>query len=115
MGSGTTPSPHMSPNSKLLLFDGPLGALDPFADAVDVLEKLTLLHVCATSGREATEALGETIATTEEEEGAAAWEPTVQQLPPPPTRVPERLSISMDGTMVHPESDAWRELTLGAT
>ena len=92
-----------------------LGALDPFADAVDVLEKLTLLHVCANSVREATEALGETIAATEEEEIAAAWDVAVQQLPPPPTRVPERLYISMDGTMVHTESDGWRELKLGAT
>ena len=91
-----------------------LGALDPFGDAVGVLEKLTLLHVCPNSVRVATETLGETIAAAEAQAVAVAWDVTVQELPPPPLRVPDRLYVSMDGTMVHTEQEGWRELKLGA-
>ena len=91
-----------------------LGALDPFADAVGVLEKLTLVHVCANSVREATETLGQTIAADEAQAVAAAWDVAVQQLPPPPPHAPERLYVSMDGVLVHTAADGWRELKLGA-
>jgi hypothetical protein len=91
-----------------------LGALDPFADAVGVLEKLTLVQVCANTVRDATETLGQTIAANEAQAIAAAWDVSVQHLPPPPPAAPARLYVSMDGTMVHADAEGWRELKLGA-
>ena len=91
-----------------------LGALDPFADAVTVLEKLALVHVSATTVRNATETLGASITAAEAQAVTAAFDVTVQELPPPAAPPPDRLYISMDGTMVHTEAEGWRELKLGA-
>jgi len=91
-----------------------LGALDPFEEAVGVLAKLTLLEVSANSVRDATETLGQTIAVHEQQEVAAAWAGAGPQAPSSAAHRPERLYISMDGTMVHTEAEGWRELKLGA-
>ncbi len=90
-----------------------LGATeDSFAQAVAVLQKLTLVEVCPNSAREATERLGECIAAAEAQAVATAWDDLPAPVATGPT--PPRLYISLDGTMVHTREDGWKEIKLGA-
>jgi hypothetical protein len=66
------------------------------------------------SVKETTENLGQTIATEERQVIEAAWNPRKPVLPEPPTRVPERLYVSIDGTAVHTHEEQWKEMKLGA-
>lgn len=89
-----------------------LGATqDSFAQAAQVLERLTLVHVSANSVREATEHLGALLLEQPEE-------PPAERAPSPPepalrTLSPSRLYITMDGVLAHLHERGWSELKVG--
>lgn len=91
-----------------------MGSRTPFEEATDVLQKLTLVTVSPNSCKAATETLGRTIAAQEDQAVAEAWKSKQPILPPLPTMIPDRLYVSMDGTMVHTHEGGWKEMRLGA-
>jgi hypothetical protein len=91
-----------------------MGALCPFEEAVHLIQKLSLVKVSANSSKEATEALGATIARDEQQALHTAWASKQPALPPAPTAIPERLYVSMDGALVHTREEGWKEMKLGA-
>lgn len=89
-----------------------LGATqDSFVQAAAVLERLTLVHVCANSVREATEQLGVVLLA----------QPTLPLLERPPsplprpsaTPSPNQLYISMDGVLAQLHQRGWSEIKVG--
>ena len=83
---------------------------DSFDDAADVLQRLTLVRVCSNLARTATERLGRVLAAAEDQAVTAAW---AGQLPPLAATTVARLSVSVDGLLVHTHA-GWKELKLGA-
>jgi hypothetical protein len=91
-----------------------MGSRAPFEEATDVLQRLTLVNISPNSCKTATETLGQTIAAQENKTVSDAWNSKKCILPPLPETIPERLYVSMDGTMVHTHEDGWKEMRLGA-
>jgi hypothetical protein len=89
-----------------------LGATqDSFAQAAQVLERLSLVHVSANSVRQATEQLG---AVLLEHHPQQRSEPAAGPAQPESvTRRPRRLYISMDGVMAHLHERGWSEIKVG--
>ena len=89
-----------------------LGATqDSFAQAAQVLERLTLVHVSANSIRDATEQLGTVLV-------AHQAQPLDQRTPaalPRATATPQtsRLYITMDGVLAHLHEHGWSEIKVG--
>lgn len=79
-----------------------------------VLEKLTLLHVSPTIVKAATDRVGQLVATQEDTAITAAWDTDDPHVPVLPAVIPERLYLSMDGTMVHLHEEGWKEMKTGA-
>ena len=87
-----------------------VGALaDSFEEAATLLGKLTLVQVCPNLARTATERLGTQLQACQEVTRASAWEDGTLPLAVSP---PARLSLSLDGVLVHTD-DGWREYKLG--
>lgn len=89
-----------------------LGATqDSFVQAAQVLERLTLVHVSATSVRDATEQLGALLlehqAQPQEEPGPSPQPRTIS------TARASRLYITMDGVLAHLRERGWSELKVG--
>ncbi len=91
-----------------------LGVNLPFADVQAVMETLVGVTVSPTTAQEATERVGQAIAAAEAQAEAATFQ--VAAALPPTLRVvgPERLYVSVDGTMVHLGAEGWKEVKLGA-
>jgi hypothetical protein len=89
-----------------------LGATqDSFAQAAQVLERLTLVHVSANSVRAATEQLGTLLHS---QQVAPLAEQPPSRLPDPSGRPkPSRLYITMDGVLAHLHERGWTELKVG--
>ena len=89
-----------------------LGATqDSFAEAAQVLERLSLVHVSANSVREATEQLGALLLEHQAQ-------PQSERPPSAPVRVittasPSRLYITMDGVLAHLHERGWSEIKVG--
>jgi uncharacterized protein UPF0236 len=89
-----------------------LGATqDSFVEAAKVLERLTLVHVCANSVREATEQLGEMLLEQQ-------TQPQSEIAPSAPARTnsrygPSPLYITMDGVLAHLHERGWSEIKAG--
>ena len=88
-----------------------LGATqDSFVQAAKVLERLTLVHVCANSVRQATEQLGEVLLEQ-------ATQPPSERAPSSAARSsrygPSPLYITMDGVMTHLHERGWSEIKVG--
>jgi hypothetical protein len=90
-----------------------MGAQCPFAEAAQLVGKLTLVAVCANGCRAATEQLGQLIDEAEAAEMARVWAGE-QPRAAPAVAVPMRLYSSMDGTSVHIEEEGFCEIRLGA-
>lgn len=90
-----------------------LGATqDSFAQAADVLARLSLVHVAPNTVRTATDELGQWLADEEETRCES-----LQHQPPPPSSSPvpaSPLCISLDGVQAHLRPDGWKELCVGA-
>lgn len=91
-----------------------LGTLVPYDQAVTVLEKLTLQSVSPTIVKAATDRVGQLVATHENTAISAAWNTDDPQAPALPAGIPNRLYLSMDGTMVHLHDEGWKEMKTGA-
>jgi len=91
-----------------------MGAEFDFEQAASVLEKLTLVDVCANSCRKAAETLGELVANDEEKSLSAAWNAKAPQLPAVSEPIAGDFYISMDGVTVHIEEQGWKNQWLGA-
>ena len=91
-----------------------LGTLVPYDQAVTVLEKLTLLRVSPTIVKAATDRVGQLVAPQDDAAITAAWDTDNPQAPALPAEIPERLYLSMDGTMVHLHEEGWKEMKTGA-
>jgi hypothetical protein len=89
-----------------------LGATqDSFAQAAQVLERLTLLHISPNSVRDATEQLGAVLIT---EQADPEHDTTPQSEPPRlPQSAPQRLYITMDGVFAHLHQRGWSEFKVG--
>jgi hypothetical protein len=89
-----------------------LGATqDSFVQAAKVLERLSLVHVCANSVREATEDLGELLLEQQPQ-------PHSESAPSSPARSSSRygsspLYITMDGVLAHLHERGWSEIKAG--
>ncbi len=89
-----------------------LGATqDSFAQAAQVLERLTLVHVSATSVRDATEQLGAVLLASQPQPDPDP--PAPASVPAPATARPERLYITMDGVLAHLHQRGWSEIKVG--
>jgi hypothetical protein len=91
-----------------------MGSRGPFEDAVGTLGRLTLVTVSPNTCKTSTETLGQTIGAQEDQAVTDAWDSKKPILPPLPATIPDRLYVSMDGTMVHTREDGWKEMRLGA-
>lgn len=78
-------------------------------EVLALLETLTLVRVCPTLARAATERLGEAVQAHEQQTVAAAWGPGTL---PTAVAAPPRLYLSMDGVLVQTDQ-GWREYKLG--
>jgi hypothetical protein len=92
-----------------------LGATqDSFQDAANLLERLSLVHVCANTVRDATERLGAVLVAAQAH--SAARQQRVDDLPvttlTPAPRIP-RVYISMDGIQTHLRGRGWSEMKVG--
>jgi hypothetical protein len=91
-----------------------MGAQFTFEEAATLIEKLTLVTVCPSSSQAATEALGQMVLQEEGQSVEAAWNTRQSEVPTPPSQVPARLYVSMDGSSIHIREEGWREIKLGA-
>ncbi len=91
-----------------------LGVHLPFAEVQAVMQSLLGVAVSPTTVQEATERVGQAIMTAEAQAEAAAFQVAVLPSPIPPGPEPERLYVSVDGTMVHLREEGWKEVKLGA-
>ena len=91
-----------------------MGAEFDFEEAARVLEKLTLVDVCANSCRKAAETLGALVAEDEQKSLAAAWDGKAPQMPAVLDPIAGDFYISMDGVMVHIDGQGWKNQWLGA-
>jgi Uncharacterised protein family (UPF0236) len=88
-----------------------LGATqDSFVQAAQVLERLTLVHVCANSVRDASEELGAVLLAHPSQ---PLPEPSSAPGRPRSTSLPTRLYISMDGVLAHLHERGWSEIKVG--
>jgi hypothetical protein len=90
------------------------GIREAFADAREVIQKLSLVTVCPNTIRAATEGMGQRIIQAEQHAVTQACDSTDPVLPQPPTPAPARLYVSMDGNMVNTHAAGWKENKLGA-
>lgn len=90
------------------------GVREAFAEASDLLARLTLITVSPNTIRSAAESVGAGIIAAEHESVTQAFAVSSPELPTPPTTLPERLYVSMDGNMVNTREDHWKENKLGA-
>lgn len=89
-----------------------LGATqDSFAQAANVLERLTLLHLSPNSLRDATEQLGTLLHEQQTQQAACAQAGDV--LPLAATPVPTRLYVTMDGVLALLHERGWSEIKVG--
>jgi hypothetical protein len=89
-----------------------LGATqDSFADAIPVLDRLTLLHTSPNSVRAATEELGAVLVAEQAKRATTAEEGYA--LPAADAPPPQRLYITMDGVLAHLHDPGWSELKVG--
>jgi len=92
-----------------------MGVYGAFDEAAKIIERLIGVAVCGNRVRASTEGLGAAIDARDQAEVDAAWD---VHLPPPPAppreMAPERLYISMDGTMTNIRGEGWKEVRLGA-
>ncbi|MDW8101103.1 MAG: ISKra4 family transposase [Anaerolineae bacterium] len=86
----------------------------PFEEAAQLVSRLTGVSVCPNTVREATEGLGRVVVEKEREAVEAAWNLATPHLPPLPEEVPQRLYVSMDGTVVRTWEEGWKEMKIGA-
>jgi Uncharacterised protein family (UPF0236) len=91
-----------------------LGVSLPFAEAAELAALLLPVVVSPTTVAEATERVGEAIAAAEAQAEAATWNLAATPQPTPSVAGPERLYVSVDGTMVHLGEEGWKEAKLGA-
>lgn len=91
-----------------------LGTQEAFDEAAEMVEKLTGTPVSANLVRRVTEAVGMAIETDQDEAISRAWESDGAVLPPVAEKVPDRLYISMDGTMANIREQGWKEMRVGA-
>jgi hypothetical protein len=89
-----------------------VGLHSPFAEAAQLIGRLTLVEVSPTSVREATENLAELARAEDAAQVQALWEHTAP-LPEPPAVVPSRLYIAMDGITVLTHEEGWKEVKVG--
>jgi hypothetical protein len=82
-----------------------------FAQAGQVLERLTLIHVSANSVRDATEQLGALLLAHQAQ--PVAHPPACALAPQPATARVSRLYISMDGVLAHLHERGWSEIKVG--
>ena len=88
-----------------------LGATaDSFEEAMTLLDKLTLVHVCPNVVRAATERFGQVLQAVEQQTVAAAW---TSGTIPLAVAAPPQLYLSLDGVLVHTQ-EGWRGYQLGA-
>lgn len=103
---------HLCAGSRSLALDAVLALLgatqESFAQAANVLERLTLVHVSPNSVRQATEQLGAVLLAAQAGQHAA---PPAARCAP--QRPPRRLDVTMDGVMPHLHEAGWSELTVG--
>lgn len=91
-----------------------LGATqDSFAQAAEVLERLTLVHVCPNSVRAATQELGALLLAQQSQSEAADVANSAPAPAVTPAAGPSRLYISMDGVMAHLHQRGWSEFKVG--
>jgi hypothetical protein len=90
-----------------------MGAQGPFEEAVELIRRLTLVEVCPNSCKEATEMLGHLVGEQERQQVKEAWDVQHFVLPSSPEDVPQRLYVSIDGTLVHTREEGWKEMKLG--
>lgn len=84
-----------------------LGATqDSFAQAAQVLERLSLVHVSPNSVRQATEQLGALLV-------AQPSQPLSETVPSSLHLAPSRLYITMDGVLAHLHERGWSEIKVG--
>jgi hypothetical protein len=89
-----------------------LGATqDSFAEAAQVLERLTLVHISANSVRDATEQLG-TVLLAQQAQSVTEQPPRGVACLPTAAR-PTRLYITMDGVLAHLHERGWSEIKVG--
>lgn len=91
-----------------------LGVQFPFAEAAEMLAKLTLVQVSPNACRQATESLGALVAQAEEAAVAQAWADEEAVLPAVQDAIAGTLYVSMDGVTVHIEGEGWKNQWLGA-
>lgn len=86
-----------------------LGATqNSFAQAAEILERLTLLHLAPNTIRQATEQFGASLVAVQ-----TADHPPSGARPHPTRPQPKRLYITFDGVFVHLPETGWSELKLG--
>jgi len=89
-----------------------LGATqDSFADAAQVLARLTLVQISPNSVRAATETLGATLMATQTAQVAAVQAGQTRPIASMPA--PDRLYVTMDGVLAHLHDGGWREIKVG--
>ncbi len=89
-----------------------LGATqDSFVEAAHVLERLTLVHVSATSVRDATEQLGTLLQS--QHARPLAQQPASLAARPSTTGCASPLYITMDGVLAHLHERGWSEIKVG--
>lgn len=81
---------------------------DSFAQAAEILERLTLLQLAPNTVRQATEQLGATLLAAQQPEKANPSPHAHSN-----TVTPKRFYITLDGVMVHLHESGWSELKLG--
>ena len=90
-----------------------LGATqNSFAQAAEILERLTLLHLAPNTIRQATEQFGATLVAEHSAEQTAEQSPSGAR-PQASRAQPKRLYITLDGVFVHLRQTGWSELKLG--
>lgn len=90
-----------------------LGVSMPFGEAAELAAWLLPVAVSPTTVASATERVGQAIAAAEAQAEATAWNQEAPQPPTTPAAGPERMYVSVDGTMVHLGEEGWKEAKLG--
>jgi hypothetical protein len=91
-----------------------MGAEFVFAEAAEMLEKLTLVAVSPNACRKEAETLGKLIADDEERSLTAAWDAVTPTLPTHTEPITGDFYVSMDGVTVHIDGQGWKNQWLGA-
>lgn len=89
-----------------------LGVCLPFEEAAQVVEQVLTLSVSPTTVQQATERVGAAIAASEAAALEATWHEPARAEASHLAPSPERLYLSLDGTMVHLRAEGWKEVKL---